>query len=93
MARRWTVVSAALLAAMACATAARAAPVGGLTAINLAKPFRNRKLRVGTVIQVRITKPGYIGRLLRYTIRKNKRPKSSPTCLTPDTSKQMTCPV
>ena len=61
--------------------------------VNIARPFRKRKLRAGTRIQVRITKPGYIGRLLRYTIRRDKRPKSSPTCLIPDTSKQMTCPV
>jgi hypothetical protein len=40
----------------------------------LASLFKKRKLRPGTVLEIRITAPGFIGRLFRFTIRKSKPP-------------------
>jgi hypothetical protein len=44
--------------------------------LNLIKPFRKRRLKVGTKVRITITAPGFIGKRITYTIRKRKLPLS-----------------
>ena len=51
--------------------------------INLRKPFRKKKLPVGTRVRVTITAPGFIGKRFTYTMRKRKVPKRVRQCIPP----------
>ena len=51
--------------------------------LNLVSPFRKRRLPVGTKITVTIAAPGFIGKQVRYTIRKGKRPRAQVFCVPP----------
>jgi sugar lactone lactonase YvrE len=51
--------------------------------LNLRKPFAKKKVPVGTHITITITAPGFIGKQIRYTIRKRKLPKSRVLCIKP----------
>ena len=53
--------------------------------------FENLKLRPGTVITVRVSAPGTIGRFASYTTRKGKQPRKSVLCLPPGTSQPQAC--
>jgi hypothetical protein len=44
--------------------------------LNLIKPFRKRRLKVGTKVRITITAPGFIGKRITYTIRRRKLPFS-----------------
>ena len=41
------------------------------------------KLKPGAVIEVRITAAGWIGKVVRYTVRTGKLPKAQTLCLAP----------
>jgi len=43
------------------------------------------------VVEVWITKPFNIGQVARFTVRKNKRPKTSTLCLTPGSLSPSRC--
>lgn len=59
---------------------------------DLAHLFKKRHLRPGTVIIVRVTKPGWVGRFYTFTVRANQRPSHPrPTCLAPDSTQPSTC--
>jgi len=45
------------------------------------------RLKPGAVIEVRITARGWIGKVVRYTVRKGKLPKAETLCLAPGASK------
>ena len=49
--------------------------------VNLLKPFAKRTLAAATTIEVRITKPGTIGKVSRLKTRRRKLPLSSTLCL------------
>jgi hypothetical protein len=51
--------------------------------LKLFKPFKKKKLPVGTRVRVTITATGFIGKQFTYTIRKSKRPKSKRLCIPP----------
>jgi hypothetical protein len=51
--------------------------------LKLLKPFKKKKLPVGTRLQVTITATGFIGKQFTYTIRKSDRPKSKRLCIPP----------
>jgi hypothetical protein len=52
------------------------------------KMFRKRnKLRAGVSLQIRITAPGAIGKVVTYKLRPAKLPKSTGRCLPPGSSK------
>ncbi len=53
------------------------------TRLNLLKPFRKRKLPVGTRITITITAPGAIGKRFIYTTRRRKVPKRVRLCIPP----------
>jgi hypothetical protein len=42
--------------------------------VTLAKPFRRRRLKVGTVLTVRVTAPGATGLAVRFKMRSNRAP-------------------
>jgi PKD repeat protein len=52
-----------------------------------------RRLRAGTKLIVRVTKPGFIGRQSTWTMRSGKRPKRVNRCLFPGARKATKCPV
>ncbi len=49
--------------------------------LELAKPFERRKLKPGTVIEVVVSVPDQIGKVLDATTRKNKQPKRITGCV------------
>jgi hypothetical protein len=51
--------------------------------LKLHKPFRKKKLPLGTRVTVAITATGFIGKQFTYTMRKNKRPKVKRLCIPP----------
>jgi hypothetical protein len=63
----------------------------GLARQELAQLFKKRKLKAGAVIEVRVTKPGSIGRVFVATIRRKKRPKLTTQCLPPGASRPAAC--
>lgn len=67
---------------------ARAVPaLHGKHAIALAPLFHAAKLRVGAQIEVRITLPGAIGKVMRFAIHRRTPPKVTPLCLNPTGTK------
>ena len=60
--------------------------------VDVRKLFGERtKLRVGVRIQIRITAPGAIGKVVTYKLRPKKIPKSTGRCLAPGASKPTKC--
>ena len=64
----------------------------GSKTIKVAKPtkerklnglFKNRKLRVGTVIKVQVTAPNMIGKLQQFTVLRRKTKRAPLTCIAP----------
>jgi len=53
------------------------------TRLNLLKPFRKKKLPVGTRVTITITAPGAIGKRFTYTMRRRKTPKRTRLCIPP----------
>jgi hypothetical protein len=45
----------------------------------------------GTVLEMRVTKPGWIGKVFQYEIRSSDDPKATTECLTADGSKTVAC--
>ena len=66
-----------------CPTARRTVSLKGGSA-KLAKLFKGRRLKPGAVVEIRVTAPGKIGKVVRYTVRaKRKLPTSATLCLAP----------
>jgi hypothetical protein len=57
----------------------------------LAKRFAGRRLRPGARIDLRITAPGWVGRIVRFTIRDEKAPKVRVRCLPPGATEPTRC--
>ena len=51
-----------------------------------------RSLRAGVVLEIRVSKPGQIGKYTRFTIRHGRLPVRSDSCLGPASSKPIVCP-
>ncbi len=58
---------------------------------NGAKGFKHAKLRRGTTLQIWITVPGKIGKVVVYTVPKKGFPKGKQRCLPPDATKPVKC--
>lgn len=56
----------------------------GQRKLPLANLFRGRQLRAGATIDVRITKPDSIGKVVRFVMRANAGPRIATLCLPPD---------
>lgn len=61
---------------------------GGAT---LTRMFRRRRMRVGTVVEIRITAPNAIGKVVRYTIRRRALPRARVLCLAPGAKRATRC--
>lgn len=60
--------------------------------VSLGKLFKSAKLRSKTLVTIRVTRPGFIGNVFTYTLRKRKPPLRTTQCLAPGASKpQATC--
>ena len=59
--------------------------------IDLTGPFKGRKLWIRTVVEIRITAPGTIGKVVRYRIARNKVPLATTLCLPPGAPKPQRC--
>ena len=55
------------------------------------KRFLRKRLRAGTVIEVRVTKPNTIGAVKRLTVRRNKNPTITTRCLPPGAKRPARC--
>ena len=65
---------------------------GGERARHAGQEPAKRRFRAGQSLELRITAPGYLGKVIRYTIRKGKHPKVTKLCLPPGASKpKATC--
>jgi Bacterial Ig-like domain/PKD domain len=62
-------------------------------AVTLAFQRFERPLRVGVVLQIRVSKEGEIGKYTSFTIRKHKLPLRFDACLQPTSSKPIACPT
>ena len=51
--------------------------------LKLVKPFKKKKLPVGTKVTVAMTATGFIGKQFTYTMRKSKQPKVKRLCIPP----------
>ena len=63
---------------------------GARAKLNLLKPFRKKRIPLGTKITIAVTVPGQIGKRFQYTMRKGKIPKKQLRCISPD-GKISTC--
>jgi hypothetical protein len=72
---------------------ARTADVGARAAriVHIRRLARYR-LRPGTLIEVRVTKRGEVGKYTRFRIRKGKPPLRTDRCLPPGASRPARCP-
>jgi hypothetical protein len=59
--------------------------------VNMLKPFARRKLLVKTVVEIRITSPGTIGKVVRYRIKPGKVPRARRFCLPPGAPAPVSC--
>jgi hypothetical protein len=57
------------------------------------KALRRARLRNGAVVEVRISKPGLIGRVTTYRIRAGRLPVRSAHCTSPGTRRVTSCPA
>jgi hypothetical protein len=54
--------------------------------------FEHALLKPGLVLEIRVWRPGEIGKYTKFVIRRGKLPVRLDTCLNPTDSKPMTCP-
>jgi len=62
--------------------------------VNLLKALgrrKNRRFKAGERIEIRITKPGYIGKDVVFKLKKGKIPKGTVLCIKPSASKPSSC--
>jgi hypothetical protein len=53
--------------------------------------FRDPNLKPGTILELRVTKPGWIGTSFQYEIKSSSDPKTTTQCVSEDGSKTMVC--
>ncbi|HTZ88426.1 MAG TPA: Ig-like domain-containing protein [Solirubrobacteraceae bacterium] len=61
-------------------------------AVTLSFPRFQRALKAGTVLQIRVSKAGQIGKFTSFTIRRNKLPLRVDSCLRPPSTHPSACP-
>jgi len=59
--------------------------------LDLAKPFKRRRLPVKATIEVRITGAGFIGKAIKFTIRRRALPRVSTLCVPPGARSPSKC--
>lgn len=58
---------------------------------NLLPPLRRAKLRPRTVVEIRVTAPESIGRVISLRVRQGKAPRKRTRCLPPGTTRPVAC--
>jgi SMP-30/gluconolaconase/LRE-like protein len=59
----------------------RVARRAGATTARLTRLFARRRLRPGAVVEIRITRAGAIGQVVRFTVRRGRAPRRTSLCL------------
>jgi hypothetical protein len=59
--------------------------------MSLTSMLGRARFRPGTIIEVRITAPNSVGKVLRWTVQRNKAPKLTSLCLQPGATKPSAC--
>ena len=70
-----------------CPFAKRSRQVPANGKVGFTGALEGHRLKPGAVIEIRITAPGWIGKVVRYTVRSGKLPKATTLCLAPGASK------
>ncbi len=70
----------------------RVAAAGKVGAAPLAFRRFERSLRTGVILEIRVSKPGEIGKYTRFAVRRGRLPLRVDTCLAPTGVKPMACP-
>lgn len=65
--------------------------VGSRGSLSATSMLRYRRLRVGAIIEIRVTAPNATGRVIRFTIRRRKIPAVRTRCLPPGASRPVRC--
>jgi len=60
---------------MGCPFKTKAVGTKGSSRVTLARPFRGRRLRVGTLLTIRVAAPGTMGLAVRFKMRSDRAPK------------------
>jgi hypothetical protein len=75
----------------------RSCPIKRLRRTLGSRPLRvralERKLGAGTVVEIRVTEPGLVGKFTRIRIRRGLAPKRIDRCLQPGSSEPSACPL
>ena len=53
--------------------------------------FIDPNFKAGTTLEIRVTKPGWVGKAFQYDIRSSGEPRSSTQCLSADGAKTVAC--
>ena len=70
----------------------RVAAAGKVGAAPVAFRRFERSLRAGVILEIRVSKPGEIGKYTRFAVRRGRLPLRVDTCLAPTGVKPMACP-
>jgi len=63
------------------------------TKVVIDHPLRRAKLRPGTRFELRVTKPGTVGAVARFTVRRGLIPARRDLCLPPGAKRPGRCPA
>jgi hypothetical protein len=61
--------------------------------LTLSRPLRGARLRPGARFEARLTRPGTVGVIARYTVRAGKPPARRDLCLSPGAKRPTRCPA
>lgn len=64
---------------------------GDVKTLALTDMFSDPTLKPGTILEIRVTKPGWIGKLFQYEVLAAGQSKNSTQCITPDGAKTIIC--
>jgi hypothetical protein len=75
-----------------CPFSSKALAVTSAKTIGLASLLKNAKLRRNAILVVRVTRPGYVGSVVTFTMRNRRSPLRTTQCLAPGATKPGACP-
>jgi putative metal-binding protein len=66
-------------------------PISRLGSVGLLSLFEGRRLAPGTVIEIRVSAPQTIGKVVRFTLRRSRLPRKTVLCLPPGARRPQAC--
>jgi hypothetical protein len=63
----------------------------GLHSFPITRLFKGHRLRTGAVLEIRVTMPDTVGKVVRFRMRASRLPKTTPLCLAPQATKPKPC--